>query len=191
MMGSPDCFMFAPTIVAPRLRRESPTMRICLFGTRRLKAPCQSPGPQRNSARIEDFVVPDLDHCRAEAPAVAMMLQRVGDPVERRIGLVPPDIEVAAFRLQRFEHRLGVAVVDAMDQPDRPWSRHALVDWRERMHGDENRLLCRRGAPVEHRLDGGMERGVEVRDAAGPLIAAEVAIARNFGGFADQWNEVG
>ena len=59
------------------------------------------------------------------------------------------------------------------------------------MHGDEDRLLCRRGAPVEHRLDGGMERGVEVRDAAGPLIAAEVAITRNFGGFADQWNEVG
>ena len=69
------------------------------------KGPGQTVRPEGDTVGFENFVVPDLDHGRVQAAPVAMMLERVGDAVERGIGLVPADLLGVSSRDTRPDSR--------------------------------------------------------------------------------------
>src|SRR6187549_1438501 len=95
--------------------------------SRSLQTPGQPVCPKGNPVRFENFVVADLDHRGVEAAAVAMMLERVGHTVARRIGFVPADIEIRVLGQQRREQRSREPFVGSMNQAYWPGPGDVLV----------------------------------------------------------------
>ena len=112
---------------------------------------------------VGDLVVADLQHGARQAARAGVLFQGKVDAIGRRIRLVDADCQVAA-RLQCSDQRRSEPRVLVMDDSDLPRPRHAFVDRREGMHGNDPGLLPRCQAPDDHGVDCVMERPPATRD---------------------------